>query len=371
MNVAIACGGTGGHLFPGLAVAEQLLREGHEVLVLVSKKDVDRHAAAIGANANVLRIPAIGMPRRKLSFGMIAFVFKLIASIVACQFHFLKHRTDVVLGMGGFTSAAAVLAAQLHFIPTVIHESNVIPGKANRWASRFAKFAACGFRDCVERFRNGKGVWTGTPVRAALEEMPREQCLDRLSLDPAKPTVLVMGGSQGSHAINEAAWTAWPRLKEFNLIHITGEADFQAAKDIYEGVEAIVRVEPFLREMEVAYAAADIVVSRAGAASLTEIAQYRIPNILIPYPLAAEKHQQRNAEVFEKAGAGLILSQDKLSAEQLARAIHALWRNEGKRQKMKERLAGLIKPNAAGEVVQLLKQAARFDPLAHTAEAAA
>lgn len=371
MNVAIACGGTGGHLFPGLAVAEQLLKEGHDVLLLVSKKDVDRHADDLGLGARVLRIPAIGLPRRKFSPGMIAFGLKLFASLVACQFHFMRHRTDVVLGMGGFTSAAAVLAAQLHWIPTVIHESNAIPGKANRWAARFARFAACGFAACVERFRKGKAVWTGTPVRASLKQVPRGECLDRLALDPQKPTVLVMGGSQGSHAINEATWMAWPRLMDFNIIHLTGNADFQAAKDIYEGVEAPVRVEPFLREMEVAYGAADIVVSRAGAASLTEIAHYRIPNILVPYPLAAEQHQQKNAEIFEKAGAGVILPQEKLSAEELARSIHALWRNEGKRQKMSERLDALIKPNAAGEVVRLLRQAARFEPLADTAEAAA
>src|ERR1043166_272875 len=156
MNVAIACGGTGGHLFPGLAVAEQLRREGHDVLLLVSKKDVDQHASDFDPSLPIVRIPAIGLPRRKISPAMISFTCKLFLSICICQLRYVRHRTDVVLGMGGFTSAAAVLAAQLHFIPTVVHDSNSIPGKANLWAAGHAKFAACGFEACIAAFPKGK-----------------------------------------------------------------------------------------------------------------------------------------------------------------------------------------------------------------------
>lgn len=371
LNVAVACGGTGGHLFPGLAVAEQLRAEGHNVLVLVSKKDVDQHAAELGGGLEVVRIPAVGLPRRKVSFEMIPFIVKLFASIIRCQWLYRRHRTTVVLGMGGFTSAAAVIAAQWLFLPTVVHESNSIPGKANRRAARRAKFVACGFEDCVARFPNNKGVWTGTPVRSSLETLPKYDCVKKLELDPAKPTVLIMGGSQGAHAINEAAWNAGPRLKEFNVIHLTGTADFPLAKELYDGAEANVSVHPFLDEMQVAYSAADLVVSRAGAASLTEIAHYRLPSILIPYPLAAENHQQRNAELFARGGAAEILPQDALKPEKLAASIQSLWKFDDRRRRMSEKVAHSAKPNAVTEVVTLLKRAAGMEPTDGNAEVTA
>lgn len=371
MNVAIACGGTGGHLFPGIAVAQALRREGHAVLLLVSKKDVDQRVFDLGNEFDVRRIPAIGLPRRKISFAMFGFMVQLFASIVQCQWLYLKHQTDVVLGMGGFTSAAAVCAAQLKFIPTVLHESNAIPGKANLKAARFARFVACGMQECVEKFAKGKGVWTGTPVRDSLVTIPREEALRRLSLDPEKPTLLVMGGSQGSEAINQAAMGAWPRIKDFNVIHLTGVQDHPLAKDVYGGAGAPVRVEAFARQMEALYSAADVVVSRAGAASLAEIAHYRSPNILVPYPEAAEQHQLRNAEVFERAGAGQILMPEKLDADHLAMAVRNLWSNAARRGRMAQKLETLDKPAAATEVVELLKQAAGFEPVAQPKEATA
>ncbi len=371
MNVAIACGGTGGHLFPGLAVAQTLRRDGHGVLLLVSQKDVDQHAFDGGEGFDVQRIPAIGLPRRKLSLGMIRFLCNLFASICKCQWLYFQRGIDVVLGMGGFTSAAAVRAAQWRFIPTVIHESNSIPGKANLWVARRAKSVACGLQECIAQFRPGKGVWTGTPVRDSLIAMPKDEARRKLSLDPTKPTVLIMGGSQGAGGINQAAMSAWVRIKDFNVIHLTGEQDFQVAKEVYEGANAPVCVCPFLREMELAYNAADIVVSRAGAASLTEIAHYRLPSILVPYPFAAEKHQDRNAEIFEKAGAGQILPQEKLTGDSLAAAIQCLWNNENKRARMAQKLEALDKPNAAVEIVDLLKQAAKFEPVGEPKEATA
>jgi len=371
MNVAIACGGTGGHLFPGLAVAQQLRREGHSVLLLVSKKDVDQHAFAFGKEYEVRRIPAIGLPSVKFSFAMLGFLLKLLVAIVKCQYLYMKHHTDVVLGMGGFTSAAAVFAAQLHLVPTVVHESNSIPGKANRWAARFARSAACGLEECVGKFPEGKGVWTGTPVRDALVPIPKEDAVRRLGLDPEKPTVLVMGGSQGAEAINQAAMGAWPLIKKFNVIHLTGPADYQLAKDVYEGAGAPVVTMAFSNEMEIAYSAADVVVSRAGAASLTEIAHYRLPNILVPYPDATDDHQLRNAEIFERAGASHLLPQEKLNPQHLAATIQNVWNNETKRTRMARKLESLDKPAATAEIVGLLKQAAKFEPVAQPKEAAA
>jgi UDP-N-acetylglucosamine--N-acetylmuramyl-(pentapeptide) pyrophosphoryl-undecaprenol N-acetylglucosamine transferase len=371
MNVAIACGGTGGHLFPGLAIAQQLRREGHRVLLLVSQKDIDQHAFDFGEQFPVRRIPAIGLPRRRVSVAMLGFLLRLAASVVKCQWLYMKYGTDVVLGMGGFTSAAAVIAGQLRFLPTVVHESNAIPGKANRSAARFARFVACGFQDCVSHFPAGKGVWTGTPVREQLVEMPREEARRRLSLDPQKPTLLVMGGSQGARAINEAVMGAWPRIKDFNVIHLTGEEDYQLAKDVYEGAGAPVCVRPFLREMDLAYNAADLAVSRAGAASLTEIAHYRLPAILVPYPLAAEDHQRLNAEIFERAGAAQIVGQDQLSPEQLALSVRTLWNNAGKRARMGQKVITLHRTDAAEQVIELLKKAARLEPATQPTEATA
>jgi UDP-N-acetylglucosamine--N-acetylmuramyl-(pentapeptide) pyrophosphoryl-undecaprenol N-acetylglucosamine transferase len=160
-------------------------------------------------------------------------------------------------------------------------------------------------------------------------------------------------------------------LKEFNLIHLTGEKDFQLVKSGYEKIGACVFVRPFLREMELAYNAADLVVSRAGAASLTEIAHYRLPNVLIPYPYAAERHQERNAEIFQAAGASELLPQEKLDGQNLAAAIRALWGQEERRRKMAEQLAAFAKPAAIGEIILLLRKAARFQPVIQITEVTA
>jgi UDP-N-acetylglucosamine--N-acetylmuramyl-(pentapeptide) pyrophosphoryl-undecaprenol N-acetylglucosamine transferase len=212
--------------------------------------------------------------------------------------------------MGGFTSGPAVLAAWLRGIPAVIHESNAIPGKANRWAGRFADRVAVGWPDCAQYFGRTPVTVTGTPLRAGLCRGKVADAHERLGLERGRLVVAVMGGSQGAHAINEAVMAALPRLKELlrhrvsevQFAHLTGAQDEGVVRAAYATNGFKANVMGFCNEMELVYSAADVVVARAGAATLTETAAFGLPAVLVPYPHAANNHQWHNARVFERAG---------------------------------------------------------------------
>ena len=362
-KVVIAAGGTGGHLFPGLAVGEVLVQRGWEVLVLTSEKAIDRVATEGRHEFRIERLPATGMPRL-FSPRMIVFVVRLVVALWACVALYRRFRPDAVLAMGGFTSTAPIIAAWICGIPAVVHESNVMPGKANRLNARFCQRVLVGFNEAKVRF--GGSVEhlvevVGTPVRKTLAgAMNRARACELFGFDPEKPVVLVMGGSQGAQGLNRAVAAALPRIAHGDLrvqfLHLSGPDDEVLLRSLYATESIVAKVQPFCREMEAAYGSCDVVVMRSGAASLTEVAWLGLPSILIPLPTAADDHQTLNAKVFERSGAAVLLKQEELGdGKVLSNVLMDVLRVQAKRSEMAQRAAGLAVRDSAEQVAGVME----------------
>jgi UDP-N-acetylglucosamine--N-acetylmuramyl-(pentapeptide) pyrophosphoryl-undecaprenol N-acetylglucosamine transferase len=349
MKIAIAGGGTGGHLFPALAVGEVLLERGHEVLIFISEKEVDALAIRGRNEFRFEKLPSIGMPRL-FSQAMMTFFKRFNASFAPCRKIFNEFQPDAVLGMGGFTSTPPILAGKLRRIPTFVHESNAIPGKANRLNGWLVDEVLLGFEECKAHFPHARCEVTGTPIRRSLAQpVEREKALAGFGLSPERKTVFIMGGSQGAHGINEAlrAAAATPQFQSVQVIHLTGPGDEQPMAQVYREAGIPAHVAAFCHQMENAYSAADLVIARSGAASLSEISHFGLPSILIPFPHAAENHQHLNAEIFARAGAATLLKESETTGETLAAAVGALLGDASRLQQMASQSAHLAPRDAA------------------------
>ncbi|MEQ1851215.1 MAG: undecaprenyldiphospho-muramoylpentapeptide beta-N-acetylglucosaminyltransferase [Chthoniobacteraceae bacterium] len=323
MRFVIAAGGTGGHLFPGVAVGEVLLARGHEVMLLISEKEIDAVATRGRDDFRIERIAGMGMPRL-LSPAIFGFAWRFWRSLRHCKALFREWAPAAVLGMGGFTSTAPILAGRSRGVPVFVHESNAIPGRANRLNARFVTSVLLGFEECRRHFPKARCEVTGTPIRnALLRPVDKIAALTRFGLTPGRTTMLVMGGSQGAHGINTAAGGALPKLKSYawQAIHLSGAKDESATRAAYESHGVPASVAAFHHQMEEAYGASDFAIARSGAASLAELSHFGLPAILIPYPFAADDHQTANAKIFEAAGAGVLLKESEATADGLSRQI--------------------------------------------------
>ena len=349
-NILIACGGTGGHLFPGIAVAEALLARGHQVLLLISEKPVDAQASAKYTQLRFATVPAVAKPPT-WSPRMLAFLWKLGASVRQCKHLLRQFGAEAVLGMGGFTSLPPVYAGHTLGLHTFIHDSNARPGRANVLTSRFCNRIFLGMDAAKGFFPNRTTVTTGTPARPEILQLPsRAQAAARFGLDPERPTLLITGGSQGAHRLNELCAQAAASLPpDTQVLHIAGASDCVRTAAIAAD-RADYKVLGFCDQMPSAYALADLVIARAGASSLTEVALAGLPSILVPYPFAADDHQTRNAEVFAREGAAVLVQERDLSAGQLAAMAASILRDPAARQRMGQAARGLAIPDAAERV---------------------
>ena len=313
LKVIIACGGTGGHLFPGIAVAQELELRGHQVLLLISEKKVDARASEKYSKLRFETVNAIAKPPT-LSLKMISFLWKLRKTIKHCGAIIKRENADVVLGMGGFTSYPPVFAGSRKGLRSYVHDSNAIPGRSNLMTAKRCTAVLVGLDEAASHFPGSKVIRTGTPVRDELENLPsREEACKTFGLDPAKKTLLVMGGSQGARHLNEAVaggteGTGW------QVLHLAGQADFDRLS-AQVGDRRGYKVLAFCSEMAAAYAASDFCVARSGASSLTELSHAGLPALLVPYPFAADDHQTANARVYEKAGAAVLRQQKELDSD--------------------------------------------------------
>lgn len=361
MRIAIACGGSGGHLFPGLAVARALHERGHEVLLLVSEKNVDGTALRAHPEFRSEKLPSIGLPD-VLSPAFIRFLQRAWESLSRCRTIFRRYRPSAVLSMGGFTSTAPLVVAKMKGIPSLIHESNSIPGRANRLGARFSSRVLLGFTECQAHFPHSECIVTGTPVRLAMTAAPlsREQTLEMFRLDPSRKTLLVTGGSQGASGINQLLFRATPLLRHLPLqiIHLTGEQDdrLAAANYLRENIPAY--VVPFHHRMEETFSCADLVISRAGASSLSELSYFGLPSILIPYPYATDNHQESNASVFVRAGAAEMLLESVMTPEIFSQLVANLLEDDQRRQNMAKQAKNVFPRNATERVVAALEEVA-------------
>jgi UDP-N-acetylglucosamine--N-acetylmuramyl-(pentapeptide) pyrophosphoryl-undecaprenol N-acetylglucosamine transferase len=350
MRIVIAGGGTGGHLYPGIAVAREFLTRQPNAVVSFA-------GTAAGIEARV--VPRVGFPLVVIRSGGLKGKgiggrvkgLALVPLGLADAWRVISRRQpQLVIGVGGYSSGPLVLVAALRRIPTMVLEQNAMPGLTNRWLGAVVDAAAVTYEASVPFFR-GKAFVAGNPVRA--EFLGGGEAPTRTSSDITR--VLVFGGSQGAHAINMAMVEAAPRLaaagRRCEWVHQTGERDLETVREAYRrsGLEA--RVEPFFYEMDREMKRADLLVCRAGATTLAELTAAGRPAILIPLPTATDDHQRKNAEELRREGAVEVIDQRDLTGDRLAERILALATDPSRQRRMAEAAARLARPDAASRIV--------------------
>lgn len=359
MKIVIVAGGTGGHLFPGLAVARKLReKEKDAEIIFIGGKKGGEAKIVLGEGFEFIPIRAGGW-LGKSPGGRIYSAVEALAGFFQSFFILRRLRPGMVMGMGGYVSGPFVLAAFLFGFPTIIHEQNLVPGLTNRILSRFVNEVEVSFPESGRFFPPKRTKITGNPVR---EEIWKSRASGRKSTD--KRALLVMGGSQGAHRINLVLTEAIDSLKDkmsaWQIIHLSGREDYDLMVRTYKkaGIEAV--VHPFLQRMEEAYGQADLVVARAGATTLAELMAGGLPAILIPYSFATHHHQEKNARWLEKRGGAVTIKERELTGEKLAETILSLTSNEEKLSRMAENSYRLGKPKAAEAVVARVLALAKY-----------
>ncbi len=360
MNVLIACGGTGGHLFPGIAVAEELEKQGHKVLLLISEKKIDAQASKKYGTLQFITVPAIAKPAT-FSLKMLPFLNRLRKSIHQSKQILKEHKCDVVLGMGGFTSLPPIFAGKTLGLTTYVHDSNALPGKANRLTARWCTKVLLGLQAASPYFQSEKVIVTGTPVRKELSvPIRQDRARATLNLPSDGKAILVMGGSQGAKRLNSLVVEAAKELQKTSLtvrfLHITGASDFDRVSELAKNIEGY-QVLSFCNDMASAYAACDLAICRAGASSMTELSYVGMPSILVPYPYAADDHQTFNARVFEQAGAALLRQESDLDTQTLIDDLTRILNDESLRQKMATQSESLAVKDAATQICNVITNA--------------
>ena len=355
MRVLIAAGGTGGHIYPGIAVAKEILRREpqSEVRFVGTARGLENKLVP-QAGFGLSLIDSAGLK----NVGAVARARGLLVlpkSFLAARSLIKAFRPEVVIGAGGYVSGPVVLTAALLKLPTLVMESNALPGWTNRVLARFVDKAAVSFDAALPFFR-GKAVVTGNPVRREFFEVPTR------TREQGQFSILVFGGSQGAHAINEAMIAALPAMESLKdvlrITHQTGEADFAGVKSAYvdAGWGERVRVTKYIDNMVATFAEVDLVVCRAGATSTAELIAAGKASIMIPFPLAADDHQRKNAEALERAGAGRMILQQDLSGKRLAAELVTLASESERITTMEQAARKLARGDAAAAVVDLVEK---------------
>lgn len=324
MKILLATGGTGGHIFPALKVAQQLKALGHEVCLSGSLLAAGETIKTCGIEYH--SIEAKGMVGRSF-YSLLKAAFKNLQAIRQAIRFIQEYRPQVVCGFGGYGAFGVVLAAKLLNCPTMIHEQNVVPGKANRLLSFFVKKIALTFKESQKFFKSMKTVVTGCPTNIHQATDSKEEILKKFNLNPGYKTILVFGGSQGSQSINQSVFAALSlcqdKKEQWQIIHLTGKKDYASLKDQYLRLFFSVALFEFMKNMSEAYLAADLVIARAGALTVLEIAQCQKPAILIPYPFAGG-HQKENALLLSHQGLACLIEEKDLNPQLLLEAIQTM-----------------------------------------------
>lgn len=338
-NFLLSCGGTGGHLSPGIALAEGLASRGHQTTLLISQKRVD--ARLIEKYPHLRFVPIPGSPFTLNPPGFVKFVvsqtkgffvsWKLVGSL----------RPAGIVGFGGFTTAAIIVAGKLRGVPVALHEANRVPGRAVRSLARFARRVYLPPGVSLPGLRAGVIRPAGLPVRREITRLPREEACRALGLDPAKKVLSIFGGSQGATVLNDWARRELPRLaaEGIQLYCVTGlgksAADVQTLRAA-DGSPVTAVFSPFCDQVAALLSASDLVIGRAGAGSIAELISCETPAIVLPYPHAADDHQRANADWFAQQGAGLVIEQTQLT--ELTESVFALLHDDARLQGIRAHL---------------------------------
>lgn len=348
----LSCGGTGGHLAPGIALAEGLVARGHEVTLLISRKGID---ARLSSRYPAFRFePLPGTPFSASPLAFLRCVWTQSQGVVRCLRLIRGGRVDGVVGFGGFTSAPLVVAGRLLGVPVALHESNRVPGLAVRTLGRWARRVYLPAGVALPHLRPGVVREAGLPVRREITPESPGEARAALGLDPRRRTVVVLGGSQGASALNDWARAAAPELARMGvqLLAVTGPGKGEATVSTHpdlDGVLVTSRTLPFSDRMATLLSAADVVVSRAGAGTIGELIRCATPAILVPYPQAADDHQRANAGHLAREGGGLVVSQDELP--RLLDEVRALLADEARRLACRAQLKRLDATDPLGVIL--------------------
>lgn len=355
----LSCGGTGGHLSPGIALAEGLLRRGHQATLLISHKKVDTRLIEKYPHLTFQRIP--GAPFTLKPLGLARFFFSQSAGLFRSFRLVRQPRPDAIVGFGGFTTAAIILAGSLFNVPVALHEANRVPGRAIRLLGRLARrvYAPAGVR--LPNVRPSVLFPMGLPVRKEIVRLPRETARIALGLDPQQSVLVVLGGSQGASKLNEWARQRVEALafEGIQVYCVTGLDKGQTGERLSKSrtgqpIKSV--FVPFSDRMGELLSAADLVVSRAGAGTIAELIRCETPAILVPFPHAADNHQAANAAYFERQGGGIVIGQDHLG--DLSREVRDVIFNDWLLRKFRSNLQRMDRTNSLDQMLDDLEDLA-------------
>ncbi len=353
--VMILAGGTGGHIFPGLAVAQALRDRGVPVAWLGAAGRMEaRLVPQYGIALDTIEIAGV---RGKGALALLAMPFRMLGAVRQARALLRARGPRAVVSFGGFAAGPGGLAARLLGLPLIVHEQNRAPGLTNRVLARLARRVLEGF---PQSFRGVAAQTVGNPVRAEISALPPPR--ERLAAREGAVHVLVLGGSQGAHILNVAFPQALGRLPQTlrpQVRHQCGERHLERARRVYAAAKVEAGIEPFIADMAAAYAWADLVVCRAGALTLAELCAAGLGGVLIPFPQAVDDHQTRNAEYLAERGAAVLVAEGEDFEARLLAALRPLLEDGGKRLAMAEAARALARPDAAADVAEIvLKEAA-------------
>ncbi|MCX8006905.1 MAG: undecaprenyldiphospho-muramoylpentapeptide beta-N-acetylglucosaminyltransferase [Coriobacteriia bacterium] len=366
MKFLLSGGGTAGHIYPALTVARILEQGGRDEVVFVGAPGSLEARLACEAGIRFIGVPATGFDRGRPST-LVTSGIRVLASVVRALKVLRAERPDVVVGFGGFVSLPLGLAAAMSRTPLVIHEQNSVPGLANRILSRAAEAVAVTYPGSIKHLaRPERVVVTGNPVRDQIRSADRVRGRAALGLDPGSTVLLVFGGSRGARHLNKALVRIWPSLAEVDglqVVHVAGRMEAASVAEAMAGVLATgdgrYQLHEYLDDMGSAIAAADVVVSRAGATSLAEITAIGRASVLVPYPYATDDHQTLNARAVAAAGAAIVVSDADLDGEAFLAAVIRLVEDPSLREQMAAAAAKLGRPAAGEDVAALVRQSAK------------
>lgn len=366
LKILITGGGTGGHIFPAIAVAQKLKQDEdiENIFYIGCEKNMEKNIV-LAENIAFYSINVSGMPRSK-GIKLVIWFFELGLATIKASSYISKLKPDVVFGTGGYVSGPVLLAAKFRNVPFVIHDPDAHPGIVSKFMSKWASAVSISFEQAKLHLKSKNILLNGNPIRSNFLEIPKDKALQELKLNPDKKTILVIGGSQGARTINNAMVDAVPALLNsgFQVIHQTGSKNFdEYIKEFNIRHPELLNtpnyiVKPFFNNMEIPLNAADLAISRAGSLSISELNLCGLPSILVPYPFAAADHQRYNAKAMSEAGASIYLEDHECTSPRLLELIIALFNNTEKLEQMKIINKSLAKPQAADNLSNLIKQSA-------------
>jgi UDP-N-acetylglucosamine--N-acetylmuramyl-(pentapeptide) pyrophosphoryl-undecaprenol N-acetylglucosamine transferase len=367
IRVLIAAGGTGGHLYPGIAIAEEWMRGHPDSQVLFVGTSRGPEATAVQRAGFPMRaISARGLPRRP-GIGMVGALAGLAAALVQSFRLIVDFKPHVVVGTGSYVSAPVVVVARLFGLPTIVQEQNSVPGSTNRWLNLIADEVHISFVESRGYFRRKNNLRvSGNPIRRSLLQQDRVGSCEALGLDPARRTLFVFGGSHGAQSINRAFAGALERLRHLPQLQVvwqTGTEDYEAIQSRFRGFPAPVRVFPYLESIEKAYAVADLAICRAGAMTIAELTACGVPAVLIPYPHATRDHQTHNARGLVDRDAAEMIADKDLDPETLASRIEALWKDEPRLRRLGRNARAFARVDAAQRIARSMEQLVHAGPV--------